>query len=199
MVPFSLAVPRAWLTLDSSCSSKALTLKHSGKYLAKAWRARCETNVNQLQEYKSGGTKWLRNHGIHVAETLLRLCRKLTRDGHLQLRCMSGRLGMCIAKSWRARCETNVNQLQEYKSGGAKSFRNHGIHVAEIRWTSCGSALSPIRTRRHKSSTEWIAALHWGTYENLDSENNLVKTTEIAKNSSKFICNSLQSEICVYC
>jgi hypothetical protein len=98
--------------------------------IAKSWRARCETNVNQLQEYKSGGTKHLRNHGIHVAETLLRLCRKLTRHGHLQLRCTSGSIGMCVAKSWHARCETNVNQLQEFKSGGAKSFQNHGIHVA---------------------------------------------------------------------
>jgi len=61
---------------------------------------------------------------------------------------------MCLAKAWRARCETIVNQLQEYKSGGAKTFRNHGIHVAEIRCTSCGSALSPILTSIETCSLE---------------------------------------------
>jgi hypothetical protein len=66
-------------------------------------------------------------------ETLTNVLQRLSRAFAENSAVTSTCIGMCFATTWRARCETTANQLQEYTSSAAKTFLNHGIHVAKIK------------------------------------------------------------------
>jgi hypothetical protein len=110
--------------------------------------AHCETTANLLQEYMAGVAKSVRIHCIHVAETLLSSCRKLTRDGHFNCDARAGAFacalrkhGVRVTKQLQTCCRNTSRARESDFETMAYTLQRSGEPVAKVHCRRSGFLL----------------------------------------------------------